>query len=259
MLFVFGKRASKIRLKRLREQIHTSNTLKCDSCSVSVHFIQINDITNPQGTNDNTQIVRVPNSAFIVTRTVDKNDKSVYYIDNRVSSFTEVSKVLREKQIDLDHNRFLILQGEIEQIAMMKPKGTTSDDTGILEFLEDITGSSMFMRIYVHIYIHNYTLKKKKFTEKYNEHIKIALEQHERYAEQRNQQQIKKVTIEKECDLLREERDKAMNLQKKECKYYTKLCHVNQLRGYHVTKRHDRIQDEQSEVCILKVLLCIYL
>ena len=29
---------------------------------------------------------------------------------------------LKAKGIDLDHNRFLILQGEVEAIAMMKPK-----------------------------------------------------------------------------------------------------------------------------------------
>jgi structural maintenance of chromosome 4 len=29
-----------------------------------------------------------------------------------------------DKGIDLDHNRFLILQGEVEQISLMKPKGS---------------------------------------------------------------------------------------------------------------------------------------
>merc|ERR1712048_1055780 len=51
---------------------------------------------------------------------------------------------LRKKGIDLDHNRFLILQGEVEQIAMMKPIGQSENDTGMLEFLEDIVGSSRF-------------------------------------------------------------------------------------------------------------------
>lgn len=40
----------------------------------------------------------------------------------------------------MDHNRFLILQGEVEQIAMMKPKGQTEHDEGMLEYLEDIIG-----------------------------------------------------------------------------------------------------------------------
>ena len=42
--------------------------------------------------------------------------------------------------MDLDHNRFLILQGEVEQIALMKPIGQNENDTGMLEFLEDIIG-----------------------------------------------------------------------------------------------------------------------
>ena len=38
----------------------------------------------------------------------------------------------------------MILQGEVEQIAMMKPIGQNENDTGMLEFLEDIVGSSRF-------------------------------------------------------------------------------------------------------------------
>ena len=46
------------------------------------------------------------------------------------------------KGIDLDHIRFLILQGEVEQMALMKPKGLTENDGGMLELLEDIIGTS---------------------------------------------------------------------------------------------------------------------
>ena len=34
-----------------------------------------------------------------------------------------------------------MLQGEVEQISMMKPKGQTEHDTGLLEYLEDIIGT----------------------------------------------------------------------------------------------------------------------
>ena len=33
-----------------------------------------------------------------------------------------------------------LLKGEVEQIAMMKPKGQTEHDEGMLEYLEDIIG-----------------------------------------------------------------------------------------------------------------------
>jgi structural maintenance of chromosome 4 len=38
------------------------------------------------------------------------------------SSFKEVCELLSNKGIDLEHNRFLILQGEVEQISLMKAK-----------------------------------------------------------------------------------------------------------------------------------------
>ena len=55
-----------------------------------------------------------------------------------------MAKLLRSHGIDLDHNRFLILQGEVEQIAMMKPKAPNEHEGGMLEFLEDIIGSSRY-------------------------------------------------------------------------------------------------------------------
>lgn len=52
--------------------------------------------------------------------------------------------MLRNHGIDLDHNRFLILQGEVEQISLMKPKAENEHEVGMLEYLEDIIGSSRF-------------------------------------------------------------------------------------------------------------------
>ena len=50
--------------------------------------------------------------------------------------------MLKEHHIDLDNNRFLILQGEVELISQMKPKAPTPHDDGLLEYIEDIIGSS---------------------------------------------------------------------------------------------------------------------
>ena len=50
-----------------------------------------------------------------------------------------------EKGIDLDHNRFLILQGEVEQISLMKPKSENEHDVGLLEYLDEIIGSSVYV------------------------------------------------------------------------------------------------------------------
>ena len=57
---------------------------------------------------------------------------------------------MRTKGIDLDHNRFLILQGEVEQISQMKPKAETPNEEGMLEYLEDIIGSSR-LKVYASV------------------------------------------------------------------------------------------------------------
>ena len=58
---------------------------------------------------------------------------------------SEVTDELRTRGIDLNNNRFLILQGEVEQISLMKPKALTPHDDGLLEYLEDIIGSNQYV------------------------------------------------------------------------------------------------------------------
>ena len=36
-------------------------------------------------------------------------------------------------------------QGEVEQISLMKPKGLDKNDTGLLEYLEDIVGTDQYV------------------------------------------------------------------------------------------------------------------
>ncbi|XP_048121194.1 structural maintenance of chromosomes protein 4 [Alosa alosa] len=135
MLFVFGYRAQKIRSKKLSVLIHSSDKLKdVQSCTVEVHFQKIID---KEG--DDFEVI--PNSKFYVSRTAGKDNSSTYHVNGKKATFKDVGILLRSHGIDLDHNRFLILQGEVEQIAMMKPKGQTEHDEGMLEYLEDIIGS----------------------------------------------------------------------------------------------------------------------
>ena len=136
MLFVFGYRAQKIRSKKVSVLIHNSeNHPNLRQATVSVHFQMIRD------TEDGDYEV-IPNSEFVVSRTAFKDNSSHYAIDGRKTNFKEVGKLLREKGIDLVHNRFLILQGEVEQISQMKPKAENPNEEGMLEYLEDIIGSS---------------------------------------------------------------------------------------------------------------------
>ncbi|NWU91598.1 SMC4 protein, partial [Upupa epops] len=135
MLFVFGYRAQKIRSKKVSVLIHNSDEhADIPSCCVEVHFQKIID---KEG--DDYEVV--PNSKFCVSRTAYRDNSSVYHIDGKKKTFKDVGILLRSHGIDLDHNRFLILQGEVEHISMMKPKGQTEHDEGMLEYLEDLIGS----------------------------------------------------------------------------------------------------------------------
>ncbi|KAF4390757.1 hypothetical protein G4B88_015647 [Cannabis sativa] len=104
MLFVFGKRAKQMRLNKVSELIHNStNHQNLDSAGVSVHFQEIIDLD--EGTYET-----VPGSDFVITRVAFRDNSSKYYINDRSSNFTEVTKKLKGKGVDLDNNRFLILQ-----------------------------------------------------------------------------------------------------------------------------------------------------
>ena len=52
----------------------------------------------------------VAGSAFTISRTAFKDNSSHYQVDGKRVSFKEVAALLRAQGVDLDHNRFLILQ-----------------------------------------------------------------------------------------------------------------------------------------------------
>lgn len=86
----------------------------------------------------------MPDSTLIISRRAFKSNASKYYINTQESNFTAVTTLLRDRGVDLDHKRFLILQGEVESIAQMKPKAANEHDDGLLEYLEDIIGTSKY-------------------------------------------------------------------------------------------------------------------
>eukprot|EP00906_Rhabdomonas_costata_P005282 RCo007940 len=139
LLFVFGFKASRIRLKKISELVHTSaKHPNITQARVTVVFA---DILDHPGSDDYEE---VPGSRFSISRTADVDNSSKYYIGDKKSSFTEVTELLRGKGIDLDHNRFLILQGEVEAISLMPPKARNEHETGMLEYLEDIIGTGRY-------------------------------------------------------------------------------------------------------------------
>ncbi|KAL2868613.1 condensin subunit SMC4 [Aspergillus lucknowensis] len=138
LLFVFGFRASKMRQGKISALIHNSASHPdLPFCEVEVYFQEINDL--PGGEHE-----VVPDSQLIVSRKAFKNNTSKYYMNGKETNFTAVTTLLRERGIDLDHKRFLILQGEVESIAQMKPKAANEHEDGLLEYLEDIIGTSKY-------------------------------------------------------------------------------------------------------------------
>ncbi|KAL8695252.1 MAG: hypothetical protein Q9218_000290 [Villophora microphyllina] len=138
LLFVFGFRASKMRQGKISALIHNSAGFpNLDHCEVEVHFQEVMDL--PGGKHE-----VVPDSTLIISRKAFKTNASKYYINGQESNFTTVTTLLKDRGVDLDHKRFLILQGEVESIAQMKPKAANEHDDGLLEYLEDIIGTSKY-------------------------------------------------------------------------------------------------------------------
>lgn len=137
LLFVFGFRASKMRQGKISALIHNSAQYpNLEYCEVEVHFQEV--IDKPGGHDV------VPDSTLIISRKAFRNNTSKYYINGKGSDFTTVTTLLRNHGVDLDHKRFLILQGEVESIAQMKSKAANEHEDGLLEYLEDIIGTSKY-------------------------------------------------------------------------------------------------------------------
>lgn len=181
MLFVFGFRAAKMRQTKLLELIHTLDKHKnLPFCSVDIHFAQVVDL--PDG---DTQLVS--GLQMVVTRKAYRNNSSDYFVDGVRSLYTKVTSMLKEQGIDLDHKRFLILQGEVELIAQMKPKAEKEGDDGLLEYLEDIIG-----------------------TAHYKGQIEDGLKRVEELNDVCKEKQYRFVIVEKEIEGLENDKDKAL-------------------------------------------------
>lgn len=223
MLFVFGKRAKKLRLNKVSELIHKSDAVRDNppqSARVSVYFQEIID----RGDGDNDYDV-LPNSEVVVTRIARKDNSSSYKLDGKNCSFRDVAAYLDSKGIDLDNNRFLILQGEVEMISMMPPKGKTEDDDGLLEYLEDIIGSSKFV-----------------------EDTNVAAQKVEQLTEQRQEKLNRVKAVEKEKNNLEGAKQEAEALLGKDREIRRKRNILYQINAMKETKIITEISEKKEEV-----------
>ncbi|CAD8057501.1 unnamed protein product [Paramecium sonneborni] len=106
--FVFGKRATSMRCKTVSQLISAGMS----ECRVEVIF-----------------------DGFSLKRTIKGNTTEVY-IDNEPVKQNKLHQYLKSKNIDAT-NKFIILQGEVESISMMKPKSGNFEQPGLLEYIEE--------------------------------------------------------------------------------------------------------------------------
>merc|ERR1711994_100303 len=106
----------------------------------------------------------------------------------------------------MGNNRFLILQGEVEQISLMKPKAQKPGQIGFLEYLEDIIGSN-----------------------KYVEAIEQAYASVDKLTESRQGKLNRVKAVEKEKDQLEGAKSEAEECLKKERELYIKQSQIHKL------------------------------
>ena len=137
LLFVFGYRSKRLRVERVSELIfnHPDQRKQPTECRVEVFM----KVIRQTGLNEFDDVM---GEAVRVMRVGRRNGSSDYFLDGVRAPQKDVVERLKTYGIDMDHHRFLILQGEVEQIALMPPKAKNEHDEGLLEYLEDIIGTS---------------------------------------------------------------------------------------------------------------------
>ena len=81
----------------------------------------------------------------VISRVAKRDNSSKYLVNGKTATFAAVAAELDLRGIDLKNNRFLILQGEVEAISQMPPLAAKAGGTGLLEYLEEIIGSNVFV------------------------------------------------------------------------------------------------------------------
>ncbi|KAL6120776.1 cut3 [Nucleospora cyclopteri] len=117
ILFVLGYRAKKMRHTSLKDLIHKGES----ECSVELQFnkFYLKRELNNAG-----------HSKYFYKLIKTENVSNIMYEDYKNMSNKEFSDFIKSNGIDTVHNRFLILQGEIESIALMNPME-------LLSYIED--------------------------------------------------------------------------------------------------------------------------
>ncbi|KAI5186259.1 structural maintenance of chromosome 4 [Nematocida homosporus] len=122
VLFVLGFRAKRLRHSKSEDLIH-SGPPSAEFASVQIDFASPN---------------------LSIKREVTSKGKSTYTLNDKTVTLEVLTTTLKSYSLDLVNNRFMVLQGEIESIAHMKPKGTP-ETPGLVEYLEEAIGTTSYI------------------------------------------------------------------------------------------------------------------
>lgn len=122
-----------LRTNKISDLIHFSNhNLNLPFTKVDIHFTRTEE--------------KIFQEKRILSRLVNWENKSEYLINNHRSSLSKACTFLKKNRIDLTNDRFAILQGEIEQISLLRCKGRKDCNTGFIEYLENIIGTGRYVK-----------------------------------------------------------------------------------------------------------------
>ncbi|KAM0687519.1 Structural maintenance of chromosomes protein 4 [Conglomerata obtusa] len=184
ILFALGFKAKRMRHKINADLIY-QGTVKEKECYVEIIFSKGTD-------------------KLVIKRKLVYN-KSTYYVNNNEVTQKELVELMESEGVDIENNRFLILQGEIESISLMKPK-----NNGMLEYIEDVIGTAKYLEE-IEILEKEYkqgseTFENKtstfKFYEKEFQFIKDKKEQNEKCLKEH----IEKINVMKKLNTLKKQK-----------------------------------------------------
>lgn len=113
MLFVFGFKSSKLRQDSLASLIHSSAFGQPDEAKVTVEFVETKTIESVEMSVNRQSGSQIRSSSIKVSRTVRKNGYCFYQLNDKKINWNELRDFLMKKDIDLEKNLFIILQGEV--------------------------------------------------------------------------------------------------------------------------------------------------
>ena len=135
IFFVFGKRASNIRFKKLYELIYHSDSEHHVHSSVSL-ILYNRDGSFKQNKNYMNEIY--------ISRQIFSNNISIHYVNGKEINFSEMNRIFLYIGINIINDYFLIKQNQIERISLLKPMLNSVSDFGLLEYTDDTFRTSRY-------------------------------------------------------------------------------------------------------------------